>query len=136
MEYYTKYDFLPNPDGGIYGIGFGQLLRPINEAVNTTLNQLIDAGTLQNTGGGFIGKGLSMNAGAIRFQMGEYKVVNVPGGSVRDNIVPLQFPGPSPVLFNLLGTLIEAGKEVASIKDVLTGENSSPNTPDHDACHH
>ena len=43
IHYYTKYDFLPNPDGGIYGVGFGQLLRPINEAVNTTLNQLIDA---------------------------------------------------------------------------------------------
>jgi len=129
IHYYTKYDFLPNPDGGIYGIGFGQLLRPINEAVNTTLNQLIDAGTLQNTGGGFIGKGLSMNAGSIRFQMGEYKVVNTTGASVRDNIVPLNFPGPSGVLFNLLGTLIEAGKEVASIKDVLTGEQASPNTP-------
>lgn len=129
IHYYTKYDFLPNPDGGIYGIGFGQLLRPINEAVNTTLNQLIDAGTLANTGGGFIGKGLSMNAGSIRFQMGEYKVVNVGGGTVRENIVPMQFPGPSPVLFQLLGMLIEAGREVASIKDVLTGETQNANTP-------
>jgi chaperonin GroES len=122
VHYYTKYDFMPNPDGGIYGIGFGQLLRPINEAVNTTLNQLIDAGTLQNTGGGFIGKGLSMNAGAIRFVMGEYKVVNTTGASLRDSIVPMQFPGPSPVLFNLLGLLIEAGREVAAVKDVLTGD--------------
>ena len=129
IHYYTKYDFLPNPDGGIYGIGFGQLLRPINEAVNTTLNQLVDAGTLANTGGGFIGKGLSMNAGSIRFQMGEYKVVNVTGGTVRDNIVPMQFPGPSTVLFQLLGLLIESGREVASIKDVLTGESQNANTP-------
>jgi chaperonin GroES len=130
VHYYTKYDFLPNPDGGIYGIGFGQLLRPINEAVNTTLNQMIDAGTLQNTGGGFIGKGLSMNAGAIRFSLGEYKVVNVAGGTVRENIIPMVWPGPSTVLFELLGMLIEAGKEIASIKDVLTGENAGgPNTP-------
>lgn len=129
VHYYTKYDFLPNPDGGIYGIGFGQLLRPLNEAVNTTLNQLIDAGTLQNTGGGFIGKGLSMNAGSIKFQMGEYKVVQTSGASVRENIVPLNFPGPSPVLFQLLGQLIEAGREVSSIKDILTGEQANPNTP-------
>lgn len=122
VHYYTKYDFLPNPDGGIYGVGFGQLLRPLNEAVNTTLNQLLDAGTLANTGGGFIGKGLSMNAGAIRFIMGEYKVVNVTGGTLRENIVPMQFPGPSPVLFNLLGMLIEAGREVAAVKDVLSGD--------------
>jgi len=130
VHYYTKYDFLPNPDGGIYGVGFGQLLRPINEAVNTTLNQLLDAGTLANTGGGFIGKGLSMNAGAIRFVMGEYKVVNVTGGTLRENIVPMQFPGPSTVLFQLLGLLIESGKEVAAIKDILTGDQgSSANTP-------
>jgi chaperonin GroES len=129
IHYYTKYDFIPNPDGGIYSVGFGQLLRPINEAVNTTLNQLLDAGTLANTGGGFIGKGLSMNAGAIRFVMGEYKTVNVAGGTLRDNIVPMPFPGPSPVLFNLLGMLIASGKEVAAIKDVLTGEGGSANTP-------
>jgi chaperonin GroES len=131
IHYYTKYDFLPNPDGGIYGIGFGQLLRPINEAVNTTLNQLIDAGTLQNTGGGFIGKGLSMNAGSIKFMMGEYKVVNVSGNDLRANLLPLPFAGPSPVLFNLLGMLVEAGKEIASIKDILTGDagKQNANTP-------
>lgn len=129
IHYYTKYDFIPNPDGGIYSVGFGQLLRPINEAVNTTLNQLLDAGTLANTGGGFIGKGLSMNAGAIRFVMGEYKTVNVTGGTLRDNIVPMPFPGPSAVLFNLLGLLIESGKEIAAIKDVLTGEAGNANTP-------
>ena len=129
IHYYTKYDFLPNPDGGIYGFGFGQLLRPINESINTTLNQLIDAGTLQNTGGGFIGKGLSMNAGAIRFQLGEYKVVNTSGASLKDSIVTMPWPGPSQVLMELLGMLVESGKEIASIKDILTGEGTSPNTP-------
>ncbi len=127
--YYTKYDFIPNPDGGFYAVGFGQLLRPINESINTVLNQLLDAGTLANAGGGFIGKGLSMNAGAIRFQMGEYKTVNVAGGTLKENIVPLQFPGPSPVLFELLGRLIEAGKEIAAVKDVLTGDQKASNVP-------
>lgn len=129
VHYYTKYDFLPNPDGGIYAIGFGQLLRPINESINTVLNQLLDAGTLVNAGGGFIGKGLSMNAGAIRFQMGEYKTVNVTGGTLKENIVPMQFPGPSAVLFNLLGFLVEAGKEIAVVKDVLTGDQKASNVP-------
>jgi len=131
IHYYTQYDFLPNSEGGIYGVGFGQLLRPINEAINSTLNQLIDAGTLANTGGGFIGKGLSMNAGNIRFVMGEYKVVNVAGGTLRENIVPMQWPGPSTVLFNLLGFLVESGKEIAAIKDILTGDTGgrTANTP-------
>jgi chaperonin GroES len=129
IHYYTKYDFLPNPEGGIYGVGFGQLLRPVNEAINTSLNMLIDAGHLAVTGGGFIGKGLSMHAGNIRFMPGEYKPVNATGATVKDNIVPLSFPGPSPVLFQLLGTLIEAGKEIAAVKDVLTGEQKDANIP-------
>lgn len=128
-HYYTLYGFIPNPESAVYPLGFGQLLRPINEGINTTLNQLIDAGTLQNTGGGFIGKGLSMNAGAIRFQLGEYKTVNVTGSTLRDNIVPLDFKGPSPVLFELLGFLVEAGKEIASIKDILQGDQQQPNVP-------
>ena len=129
IHYYTKYDFLPNPEGGIYGVGFGQLLRPINEAINTSLNMLIDSGHLAVTGGGFIGKGLSMHTGNVRFTPGEYKAVNATGATVKDNIVPLTFPGPSAVLFQLLGTLIEAGKEISAVKDVLTGEQKSANIP-------
>lgn len=129
VHYYTKYGFLPNPDGGIYDIGFGQLLKPLNEAINTSLNMLIDAGHLANVQGGFIGKGLSMNAGSLRFQPGEWKPVNVNGAIVRDSIVPLKFDGPSPVLFQLLGMLVDAAKEVAGVKDVLTGETISGNTP-------
>ncbi len=129
IHYYTKYDFLPNPDGGIYGVGFGQLLRPINEAINTTLNMMIDSGHLQVVGGGFIGKGLSMHTGAVRFTPGEYKTVNVAGTTVRENIVPLETPGPNTVLFQLLGMLVESGKEIASVKDILTGEASQANVP-------
>jgi len=70
-----------------------------------------------------------MNAGAIRFQMGEYKVVNVAGGTLRENIVPMDFKGPSAVLFNLLGFLVEAGKEIAAVKDVLSGDQKTPNVP-------
>jgi chaperonin GroES len=128
-HYYTPYEFFPNPEGGIYGVGFGQLLKPINEAVNTTLNMMLDAGHLQVVGGGFIGKGLSMNSGAVRFQPGEWKPVNSTGGTIKDNMVPLPAAGPSPILFQLLGMLVEAGKEVASIKDVLTGEALPANTP-------
>ncbi len=129
VQYYTKYDFLPSMDGGIYGTGFGKLLSPINAAINTTLNQLIDAGHLQIRGGGFIGKGLSMHTGNVRFAMGEYKAVNVAGGILRDNLVPLTFPGPSQVLFQLLGLLIDAGKEVAAVKDVLSGDVQQANVP-------
>lgn len=129
VPYYTRYSFLPAPDGSIYSLGFGHYLFPLNEAINTTLNLMLDAGHLQNTGGGFIGKGLSMNAGAVRFQPGEYKSVNVTGATIRDSVFPLPFQGPNPVLFELLGFLVAAGKEVASVKDVMLGENMPANMP-------
>lgn len=129
IQYFTKIPFIPHPDGGFYDVGFAWLLSPLNEAINTVINQLLDAGTLANTGGGFIGSGLRLKGGTLRFQPGQYQEVDVPGGVAKDNIVPLVFPGPSPVLFQMLGLLIDAGKEVASVKDVLTGTEPKGNTP-------
>ncbi len=122
VDYYTLYRFLPNPKGGSYPVGFGHLLKPLNEAINTTLNQMFDAGHLQIAGGGFVGTGLSIHTGAVNFQMGEYKPVNAKGGAIRDSVYTIPFPGPSQVLFQLLGTLISAAKEVASIQNILSGD--------------
>ena len=128
IDWYTKYGFIPSPDSRVYDMGFGHLLFPINEAVNTTLNQMFDAGHLQVVGGGFVGTGLSINTGALRFSMGEYKPVNVIGGSIRDQVYPLEFPGPNPMLFELLKFLVEAGERVASVKDVMVGDMPGDNT--------
>jgi len=128
IEYYTKYGFIPSPDSVVYDLGFGHLLHPLNEAINTSINQMFDAGHLQNVGGGFIGNGLSINSGAMRFQVGEYKPVNVIGGTIRDNIYAMEFPGPSNVLFSLLQFLVEASERVASVKDIMTGDMPGDNT--------
>lgn len=125
VSYYTKYGFIPNPEGGIYDVGFGQLLMPVNEAVNTTLNMLIDAGHRQVVGGGFIGRGLSLRGGSIKFKMGEYLPINATGSAIRDAVVHMEAPAPSAVLYSLLGSLIEAGKEIASVKDILSGDSSA-----------
>lgn len=129
VHYYTKYDFLPNPKGAIYGVGFGQLLKPLNESVNTALNQIFDAGTLQNTGGGFIGKGLSMHTGSVRRRLGEWTVLNVPGSKIREAIVPLEHGGASDVLFKLLGFLVEAAEKLGSNAEVLSGNQRAANVP-------
>lgn len=128
VQYYTKYSFIPSPESTVYDIGFGHLLYPMNASINTTLNQMFDAGHLQNAGGGFVGSGVSINTGAVRFQVGEYKPVNTMGGTLRDNIMPLPFPGPSAVLFNLLVFLVEAGERVAGVKDVMAGDMPGDNT--------
>lgn len=121
-QYYIKYSFLPDPEGGFYDLGLGLLLNPLNQTINTVLNQLIDAGSLANMPTGFIGRGLRLRQGETRFRPGEFKQVNTPGNAIRENIVTMDFKGPSPAMFELLGLLIEVSKDLANVKDVLTGD--------------
>ena len=129
QQYYTKFSFVPNPDGSFYSIGFGILLGPINESVNTLINQLVDAGTLNNLQSGFIGKGLRLKMGEQRFLPGEWKSVNPTGDDLRKQIIPLPTKEPSTVLFQLMGSLITSGKELASVAEIFTGKMPGQNTP-------
>ena len=129
LQMYTKFGFVPNPDGGFYDIGFGILLGPLNESVNTIINQLVDAGSLSNLQSGFIGKGLRLKMGDARFQPGEWKPVNATGDDLRKQIVPLPAKEPSNVLFQLMGTLITSGKELASVAEIFVGKMPGQNTP-------
>lgn len=124
-QYFTKYSFIPAPDGSFYDIGFGALLYSISETIDTSLNQMLDAGALQNANGGFLGSGVNVRGGNFNFRLGEWKRVDVTGGMLKDNIVPLNAPGPSAVLFNLLGLLIESAKEITSVQDVMVGEGTA-----------
>lgn len=118
---FVKYEFFKSIDGSFYNKGLGALLKPINDSVSSILNQLVDSGHLANTGGGFIGNSFRLKSGALRFSPGEWKKVDVAGSDMRNNIMPLPVPQPSNVLFSLLGLLIDAGKEISSIQDVMTG---------------
>lgn len=129
IQYYTKFGFVPNPDGSFYDIGFGCLLGPINESVNTLINQLIDSGHLHNMQAGFIGKGLRLRMGEYGFQPGEWKTVNATGDDLKKQIVPLPTKEPSTVLFELMGSLITSGKELASVAEIFTGKMPGQNTP-------
>ncbi len=120
--YYVAYHFMPAMDGGFWGTGLGLLLGDISESINTIINQLIDAGHMASLGGGFLGREFRTKGGVQRFQPGEWKTPNVGGADLRTAIVPMQHPGPSPVLFQMLGLLIEAGRELSSTKDIMTGD--------------
>lgn len=128
-QYYTKYSFIPNPDGGFYDIGFGRLLGPLNNSANTIINQLVDAGSLSNLQSGFIGKGLRIKMGESRFQPGEWKAVNAVGDDLKKQIVPLPVRDPSDVLFKLLDMLLKSGKELASVAEIFVGKMPGQNTP-------
>jgi chaperonin GroES len=129
VEHYTLIPFLPNPDGGSYPVGFGHLLRPLNEAINTTLNQMFDAGHLQNAGGGFVSDQLSIHSGPVNFQVGKYVRVGSKGQAIRDAVFPIPFPGPSAVLFQLLGSLVKVSEGVAGTQEILAGGAEMANAP-------
>jgi chaperonin GroES len=129
VPYYTKYGFIPSLDGSWYDIGFGHLLHSLNETINATINQLLDAGALANTGGGFIGGGVTLKGGSSSFKLGEWKRVQNEGGDLARNIVPLPVREPSAVLFSLLGMMVEAAKDITATKDILTGETQQANQP-------
>ncbi|OHE79019.1 MAG: hypothetical protein A3F67_10935 [Verrucomicrobia bacterium RIFCSPHIGHO2_12_FULL_41_10] len=128
-EYFTKFGFIPNPDGSIYDLGFGLLLGGINESVNTLTNQLLDSGSLANMQAGFLGRGIRMRNGNTKFQLGEWKSVDFTGEDIKKHIFPLPANQPSEVLFKLLEALISSGKELASVAEIFTGKMPGQNTP-------
>ena len=129
MEYFTKYSFIPSPDGGIYDSGFGVLLGPLNESVNTGINQLTDAGTMQTTKGGFLGKGAKIRGGVYTMSPFTWARVDSSGDDLRKNIVPFEPGEPSTVLFQLLSLLINYVERISGTTDPMVGENPGQNTP-------
>ena len=129
INYFIDYHLIKDPEGGFYSLGFGHLLYHMNETINTLINQLIDSGTLANVQGGFVGRGFKIKGGSLKFKMGEFKVLDF--GTTQDisqNIMPLPFKEPSAVLFQTLGLMMQTGKELALINDVMTGDISTQNS--------
>jgi len=127
-----KYSFIPNPEGGFYDVGFGWLLGPINKTINTTINQLLDAGHWQNAPSGFLGRGIRLGrAGRIELSPNTLKSVDSTGEDLQKNIWIYEHPGPSRVLFSMLQLMIEAGRDISSVQDILQGrteKNLAPTT--------
>ena len=128
-SYFTKYSFIPSPDGGFYDIGFGILLGPLNESINTIINQLVDAGTMANTAGGFLSRGIKIRGGNYNFAPLEWKHVDSTGEDLSKGIYPLPVREPSQVLYTLLTTLVNYGERIVGSTDIMVGENVGQNTP-------
>ncbi len=126
---FTKYPFIPSPDGGFYDLGFGTLLGPLNESINTLINQLTDAGTMSVTAGGFLSRGIKLRGGNLTFTPLEWKHVDTTGDDLRKGIMPLPVREPSQVLFTLLSLLINYGERTGGAVDILVGQGPGQNTP-------
>lgn len=128
-QYFTKYGFIPAPDGSFYDIGFGKLLLNHGEAIDGTINRMMDAGALQNAQGGFIGAGVNIKSGDTRIRLGEWKRLDTGSVPLKDAVMPLNLPGPSPVLMQLLEMLISSARDITNSSDALTGNSPATEQP-------
>lgn len=128
LNHFTKYGFIPNPHG-FYDIGFGTLMRGLNESANTIVNEVIDAGSLANLQGGFVSKRSGIKKGQLAFSMGEYKEVDTYMDDIRKAMLTLEFKGPNGTLYSVLGLLYEYSKLVASVSETMTGQLPASDTP-------
>jgi len=130
VEYFTAYHCLPAPDGGFHHLGLAQLLFHVNSTINGVFNILVNAGTLATSSTGFVSKGLKLKDKQIKAKLGVFTTID--SGNMEDlakNFFQLKFTEPSPVLFQLLQLLIQSGKELASISDIMTGDQPAQNVP-------
>lgn len=122
---YAAFKFLPDPRGNFYGLGFGKLLDNISQSIDSLINQAIDANTAAIAGGGLIGSNVRLEQdGTLYLQPAEYKVVGVDGATLKESIYERTLPNLPDSSFQLLQMLIESAKEIASIKDVMSGEGN------------
>ena len=126
-EYFVHYKFLPGL--GFYGFGLIHMIGGLTKSATSILRQLVDAGTLSNLPAGFKGRGMRVQGEDEPLRPGEFRDVDVPGGVIRDALMPLPYKEPSNVLSQLLGTIIDSGRRFASIADMNVGDIGSQQLP-------
>jgi hypothetical protein len=122
-QHFVHYNYIPG--FGFYGLGLIHIVGGYARAGTSILRQLVDAGTLSNLPGGLKSRGLRVKGDDTPIAPGEFRDVDVPSGSIRDNILPLPYKEPSQVLNALLGQIIEDGRRLASIADLKISDMSA-----------
>ncbi len=125
-QHFVQYDYVPG--FGAYGFGYIHLIGGYARAGTALIRQLVDAGTLSNLPGGLKSRGLRIKGDDTPIAPGEFRDVDVPSGSVRDNIMPLPYKEPSQVLAVLLDRITEEGRRLGSIADMKISDMSA-NSP-------
>ena len=122
-QHFVQYTYVPG--FGAYGLGLIHLIGGYARAGTSLVRQLIDAGTLSNLPGGLKTRGLRIKGDDTPISPGEFRDVDIPSGSVRDNIMMLPYKEPSQVLSGLLDRITEEGRRLGSIADMNISDMSA-----------
>ena len=122
-NHFVHYGYIPG--FGFYCFGLIHLIGAFAKSGTSILRQLVDAGSLSNLPGGFKTRGLRTKGDDTPISPGEFRDVDVPSGTMRDNIMPLPYKEPSMVLAGLLDKIIEEGRRFASAADLNISDMSA-----------
>ena len=122
-QHFVHYQYIPG--FGFYGYGLIHLIGGYAKSSTMLIRQLVDAGTLSNLPGGLKSRGLRIKGDDTPISPGEFRDVDVPSGSIRDNILPLPYKEPSQVLFALFQNIVQEGRSFASSGDMNVSDMSA-----------
>jgi len=122
-QHFVHYVYVPG--FGFYGLGLIHIVGGYARAGTSLIRQLVDAGTLSNLPGGLKTRGLRIKGDDTPIPPGEFRDVDVPSGSIRDNIMPLPYKEPSQTLLALLNQITEEGRRLGAISDMNISDMSA-----------
>jgi hypothetical protein len=122
-QHFVHYAYVPG--FGFYGLGLIHIIGGYAKAGTSIIRQLVDAGTLSNLPGGLKSRGLRVKGDDTPIGPGEFRDVDVPSGSIRDNIMPLPYKEPSQTLLALLQQITEEGRRLGAISDMNISDMSA-----------
>jgi len=122
-QHFVHYVYVPG--FGFYGLGLIHIIGGYARAGTSLIRQLVDAGTLSNLPGGLKSRGLRIKGDDTPISPGEFRDVDVPSGSIRDNIMPLPYNEPSQTLLALLNRITEEGRRLGAISDMNISDMSA-----------
>ena len=125
-NHFVHYGYVPG--FGFYCFGLIHLVGAFAKSGTSLIRQLVDAGTLSNLPGGFKARGMRVKGDDTPIGPGEWRDVDVPSGTIKDNLLPLPYKEPSQVLYSLLNTIVEEGRRFASAADMKVADMSA-NSP-------
>jgi len=122
-QHFVQYTYIPG--FGAYGMGLIHIIGGYARAGTSLIRQLVDAGTLSNLPGGMKARGLRVKGDDTPIAPGEFRDVDVPSGTIRDNIMPLPYKEPSQTLIQLLNQITEEGRRLGAITDMKISDMSA-----------
>lgn len=125
-QHFVHYSYIPG--FGFYAFGLIHLIGAAAKSGTMLLRQLVDAGTLSNLPGGFKTRGLRIKGDDTPIAPAEFRDVDVPSGTIRDNILPLPYKEPSQVLQSLMNQIVADGRAFANAADLQVSDMSA-NSP-------